>query len=226
MSMLFFAYNAKELGAKSVGLVAPYLGYMRQDKRFHEGEAITSRHFAHMLSGVFDRLITIDPHLHRYHSLDEIYTIPSCVLHASDLIVEWVKGRVESPLFIGPDSESEQWVSQVARRAGAPFIVLDKERSGDYQVAISSPKIDAYRNTHTPVLVDDIISTARTMIETVKHLELLEARPAVCIGVHAVFADQAYEALQKEHVHQVISCNTIVHHSNAIDVSSLIASAL
>ncbi|MGD8326420.1 MAG: ribose-phosphate diphosphokinase, partial [Sphingomonadales bacterium] len=123
MSLMFFARTAKELGAKSVGLVAPYLGYMRQDKRFHEGEAITSNIFAAFISEYFDSLITVDPHLHRHKSLREIYSIPTKVIHAADAIAEWIKDNIEKPVLIGPDAESDQWVSEVAQKAGAPYIV-------------------------------------------------------------------------------------------------------
>lgn len=52
--LLFAAYTARELGAVSVGLIAPYLAYMRQDKRFSDGESVSSRHFARLLSGAVD----------------------------------------------------------------------------------------------------------------------------------------------------------------------------
>ena len=107
-----------------VGLVAPYLAYMRQDRRFKPGEAVTSREVAQLLSGAFDWLVTVDPHLHRYTSLAEIYRIPTHVTHAAPLISQWIKANVPRALVIGPDSESEQWVSAVASEAGAPFTVL------------------------------------------------------------------------------------------------------
>lgn len=87
MTIMFFAKTAKELGAKSVGLIAPYLGYMRQDKRFHEGEAITSNIFAAFISEHFDSLVTVDPHLHRHKDMSEIYTIPAKVVHAAGAIL-------------------------------------------------------------------------------------------------------------------------------------------
>ena len=40
-------------------------------------EAITSRTYARVLSSTFDFLLTIDPHLHRWPSLEAIYTIRS-----------------------------------------------------------------------------------------------------------------------------------------------------
>lgn len=218
---LYYLSNvAKDLGAKSTCLIAPYLAYMRQDKIFREGEGITSRYFAHLLSQFTDSLITIDPHLHRIQNLAEIYNIPTTVVHAAHHISEWIKNNISKPLLVGPDTESKQWVADVAREVDAPYIVLQKSRLGDRKVEISIPQLDAYRN-YTPVLIDDIISTARTMIETVKCLIKEGMKPPICIGVHGVFADTAYEDLLSCGVAKVVTCNTIPHKSNDIDVSDL-----
>jgi ribose-phosphate pyrophosphokinase len=108
LPLLFAAATARELGASKVGLVAPYLAYMRQDRRFKPGEAVTSREIAGLLSDAFDWLVTVDPHLHRYSALSDIYTIPTRVVHAAPLISDWIKTHVASPLIIGPDNESGQ----------------------------------------------------------------------------------------------------------------------
>ena len=225
MTIMFFAQTAKELGAKSVDLIAPYLGYMRQDKRFHEGEAITSNIFAAFLSQHFDNLITVDPHLHRHKAMNEIYTIPAKVVHAADAIADWLKDHVENPVLIGPDEESDQWVSDVAQRAGAAYTVLTKTRHGDKDVEVSVPDVDQYKD-HTPVLVDDIISTARTMIAAAGHLKEAGMKPPVCIGVHAVFAGDGYEALQQAGAGKIVTCNSIPHETNDIDLSRLLAANL
>ena len=221
MPLMFFAETAREMGALSVNLIAPYLGYMRQDKRFHEGEAISSPLFARFISQHFDSLITIDPHLHRYKSLDEIYTIPATLLHAYLPIANWIKAHIEKPFLIGPDEESVQWVSAVAKAIDAPYTVLEKTRYGDQDVAISVPKIEEYQD-FVPVLVDDIISTARTMIETIRHLTKMNVKPPVCIGVHALFAGDAWENLKNEDLQAIVTCNTVPHPTNAIDLSDLI----
>lgn len=222
LPLLFAAATARELGARSIGLVSPYLAYMRQDRRFQEGEAVTSVQFAKLLSGAVDWLVTIDPHLHRYGALDEIYSMPSAVLHAAPLLSQWIAREVERPLLIGPDSESEQWVASVAREASAPFLVLEKTRRGDRDVEISAPEIEKWRD-HTPVLVDDIVSTAHTMIETVRHLRNAGMKPPVCIAIHGVFADNAYEDLCAAGAERVVTANTIPHSSNRIDVTPLLA---
>jgi ribose-phosphate pyrophosphokinase len=171
LPLIFAAGAARELGARAVGLIAPYLPYLRQDRRFNPGEAISSRHFAQLLSRDVDWLVTVDPHLHRYKSLSEIYGVPTLALHAAPLLSDWISREVERPLLIGPDSESEQWVGAVARDAGAPSIVLRKHRRGDREVEIEAPDIARWSG-RTPVLVDDIVSTARTMIETVRILRI------------------------------------------------------
>ena len=225
LPLLFLCNLLRDLKAKSIGLVAPYLAYMRQDKQFNPGEAITSEYFAKLLSSFVDRLITIDPHLHRRVSMKEIYSIPCEVLHAAGLISEWIKKNIPNALIIGPDSESEQWVSEVANDAGVPFIVLQKIRHGDSDVEVSIPQIEKYKD-HTPVLVDDIISTARTMIETVIHLKNAGMKLPVCIGVHAVFSVGSYDDLVKSGVNRVVTCNTIEHESNNIDISRLLSSVI
>lgn len=222
--LLLVAGTARELGATSVGLIAPYLAYMRQDQRFLPGEAISSIYFARSLSHAVDWLVTADPHLHRRHSLDEIYSIPSRVVHAALPIAAWIQASVNSPLLIGPDAESEQWVAAVAHAAGAPYVILQKIRHGDHDVEISVPEVERWRAC-TPVLVDDIISTAHTMMETVAHLHKAQLAAPVCIGVHAVFAGDAYEKLLASNVACVLTCHTIPHVSNAIDLSDLLAEA-
>ncbi|MBX9805367.1 MAG: ribose-phosphate pyrophosphokinase [Alphaproteobacteria bacterium] len=223
--LIFLAETARELGAKRVGLVCPYLAYMRQDKRFHPGEAITSTYFARVLSEAFDWVLTVDPHLHRRHSLDEIYTIPSQVIHATDAIVKWVMSHVEQPLFIGPDAESVQWVSSIARLSKAPFVILEKTRTGDREVSVTFPDMSAFMS-HTPVLVDDIISTARTMIETVVHVNQKGMNPPVCIGVHGIFAGDAYISLIQAGASKVVTCNTIPHPTNGIDLMPALSEAI
>lgn len=220
-ALMFFAKTAKELGAKSVQLIAPYLGYMRQDKRFHDGEAITSNIFAAFLSQHFDGLVTVDPHLHRHKAMSEIYTVPVTVLHAADAVAEWIRKNIDKPVLIGPDEESDQWVKEVAAKANAPYTVLLKTRRGDSEVEVSVPEIGQYKDC-TPVLVDDIISTARTMIETVQHVVKAGMKPPVCIGIHAVFAGEAWEALKSSGVGAIITSNTISHPSNKIDVVPLL----
>lgn len=225
LPLIFFSKTVKELGAKKIGLIAPYLAYMRQDKRFSTGECISSRHFSGLLSQHFDWLMTIDPHLHRYKSLDEIYTIPTILLHAQDKIIEWIQGNIKNPVIIGPDAESKQWAGSIASKANIPYLILQKNRRGDREVNVSLSNLSEFLSC-TPVLIDDIISTGSTMIETIKHLKKIEINPPVCIGIHAIFTKNSYQALKNTGHTRIITCNTIDHMTNTIDLSGLIINAL
>jgi ribose-phosphate pyrophosphokinase len=221
--LYFAASTARELGALSVGLVSPYLAYMRQDARFKDGEAVASRVFARWLSATVDWLVALDPHLHRHAALSEVYSIPTAVASSTAAISRWIANNVRAPLVIGPDAESVQWVSAVAAGAGCPYIVLQKARHGDRDVDIALPAIEQAWRERTPVLVDDIISTARTMATAAEQLRSANIPKAVCIGVHALFCGDALQALQAAGVGQVVTCNSIAHATNAIDVLPEIA---
>jgi ribose-phosphate pyrophosphokinase len=232
LPLYFMAQTVRDLGADEVYLAAPYLAYMRQDDRFQQGEGITSRYFGRLLSSAVDGLITVDPHLHRFAALDQVYSVPTRAVRAAPRIADWVRDNVERPALIGPDAESEQWVKAVAAELDCPSLVLRKVRRGDREVAISplaegvssGAPIDWSR--HTPVLVDDIVATARTMIETLSQLRRSGAPPPICIGVHAVFSQSAYDDLRSAGASRVVTCNTIPHPSNAIDVMDLVADAI
>lgn len=223
--LLFLADALRELGANTVGLVAPYLPYMRQDTRFLPGEAITSRSFAKLVSAAFDRLVTVDPHLHRHRSMDELYGIAAAVVPAAPAIAAWVQTQVARPHLIGPDEESAQWVSEVAALVGCPHSVFLKQRLGDREVRLTLPDMQALGG-HTPVLVDDIISSGHTLAAAIRRLLEMGFAAPVCVGVHAVFSGDATVLLHNAGAARVVTCNTLRHPSNAIDVSGALAEAV
>jgi ribose-phosphate pyrophosphokinase len=218
LKLLFAAAAARAQGARSVGLIAPYLAYMRQDRVFHEGEALTSVTYARLLSSAVDWLVTVDPHLHRHPNLSAIYAIPSAAVSAAGPIAEWIGREVPKPFLIGPDEESAQWVGEIAGRAGAPFALLRKMRSGDYDVSLDGSDTDL--GERTPVIVDDIVSSARTMAAAVRFLRAKGAAMPVCIAVHAVFSDDALQHLQEAGPARIVTTDTIGHATNAIEIAA------
>ena len=220
--LLFAADAARDLGAKRVGLAAPYLCYMRQDKRFRPGEAVTSRSFAALISRHFDWLVTIDPHLHRYRALDEIYGIPTRALHAGPVIADWIIRNVAKPYLIGPDSESSQWIEAVAAACSAPWAVLAKTRTGD--MSVSETRLSAPLAGRTPVLLDDIISSGATILEALRQLPA-DTEPAVAIAIHALCSDDTRRALVAKGA-RLVSTNSIPNPAAMIDVVPLLAGSV
>ena len=220
LPLLFLVDTLRELGAISVGLIAPYLSYMRQDRRFLDGEAITSKIFAKSLSHHIDYLVTVDPHLHRYHSLDEIYSVPSKVVQGAPALAKWLKDQSDL-LLVGPDSESEQWVSEIAKYSGHPFIIGDKIRHGDRDVEITLPDVSAYTEL-TAVIIDDVISSGQTILCCIDALHNAGIRNIKCAAVHGIFADGVDQKLLDAGLSALITSNTIAHSSNVVDISPLL----
>lgn len=224
LPMLFFAKLAKSLGAKKVGLVCPYMAYMRQDKVFHQGEGITAQYFSHLIDEHFDWLVTVDPHLHRIKQLSELYQIPAKVVHAAPQISQWIGANIKNPFIIGPDSESEQWISEMANQVGCHYVILRKTRLGDKQVKIELPDSINLQGCK-PVFIDDIISSGTTMTEAIKVLRPLTNASPVCIAIHPIYAEHALSSITSLGA-KLVSCNTINDPTNQIDLQSLLSEAI
>ncbi len=224
LPLTFAANTAREFGARSVGLIAPYLAYMRQDHRFAPGQAVSAPIFARFLQETVDWLVTADPHLHRIHSLGALFDIPTRRIETAPLLAEWIKANVPDAVLLGPDGESRQWVAEVARLVGRPFEVLEKVRSGDREVLVSVPQNEALM-AGTPVILDDIASSGRTMIEAIARLADSGCRPPVCVVIHAVFSGDAYEQILKAGAARIVTTNSIPHESNAISLADPLADA-
>ena len=221
LPLLLAAAALRDLGATRIGLAAPYLGYMRQDRRFKDGEAITSTDFARLLSASFDWIATIDPHLHRHSAMSEIYTIPAPVGHATSVLARYVRQHANGAFLIGPDEESEQWVAAVAAAAGVSHVTLSKERRGDRDVVISFPDLSAFAGK-TPVFVDDVISSGRTMEVAVQRLRDLGFSRPVCLAAHGILADDAHARLVAAGATVVVT-NTIPGPAALLDIHPLFA---
>lgn len=224
VELLIAAPTARELGAKRLVLISPYLAYMRQDMEFTPGEAVSQRHIARLLAQQFDQVITIDPHLHRIASLDEVMPAGCGVaLSAARLLGEWVAAQVPGALLIGPDEESAQWVSEAAKAGDLRHAIGRKVRLGDSQVSLALPDVDV---AGLPVvLLDDMASTGRTLIGSAQEL-LARGASSVDVAVtHALFNGDALPALRAAGVRHVWSSNAVAHASNAVSVAPLLAQA-
>ena len=73
LALLFASEALRRGGAKRLVLVAPYLCYMRQDAAFYQGEAISQKVIGSLLAGSFDRIVTVDAHLHRTTDIRDVF---------------------------------------------------------------------------------------------------------------------------------------------------------
>lgn len=224
MAAVFAIHTAKDLGAKKVTFVAPYLAYMRQDKRFHDGECVSAHVMARLLSEA-DHVLAIDPHLHRIKRLQDIFSTKADSLTADPVFADYLKKTHPNAIIMGPDGESSQWAKTIADRIGLESVILSKKRYTATKVRTIIHAPPEHFRGRDVVIVDDIISTGNTMIEPIKQLKAFGAKKITCVAVHGVFALNALQRLRKLGAN-VISTNTIDNPVSKIDIAPLIADAL
>jgi ribose-phosphate pyrophosphokinase len=198
---------------------------MRQDIAFHDGEAVSQRIIGHWLASLFDPVITVDPHLHRISQLSEVLPAQrSITLSAGPLLAAFLHQRIGKALLVGPDSESRQWVAQIAEHAGMEYLVAEKQRFSDKDVHIKVPSRDLHGRP--VVIVDDVASTARTLAVTAQQLRGAGATEIHCCITHAIFAEDAEAVLRDAGISHIWSTDSILHSSNTIELCDILATAV
>jgi ribose-phosphate pyrophosphokinase len=225
VELLMAARTARELGARHLTLVAPYLAYMRQDMAFKPGEAVSQRIVGRFLADLFDAVITLDPHLHRIDTLDEAIPLKQAIaISGAPLLADHIASQRTHALLVGPDEEALQWVALAARRQGWDHAVCRKTRHGDQEVDIELPALSVV--DRAVVLIDDVASSGETLARAA---ELLLAAGAASVDVavtHALFAPGAVQRVRGAGVREIWSTDCIAHASNAVSIVPVVAGTL
>ena len=225
IELLLCATTARELGAKRLTLVAPYLCYMRQDFANQPGVAVSQRIIGKMLATLFDDVLTVDPHLHRIALLDQAIPIKNAIsLTAADEIGRFLKQKLEYALLLGPDSESEQWVANIANKIGFDYCIAHKERRGDKQIEMTLPD---HNFLNKPiVIIDDMASTGRTLGKAARLLQAACAGDIYVVVTHALFCEDAETHILQAGIKTIWSTDSIEHPTSCIKLDALLANAI
>jgi len=225
VELLLAARAAREFGARRLTLVAPYLCYMRQDKAFSPGEAVSQAIIGGWLAGLFERVVTVDPHLHRTATLSQALPGTEAVtLSAAPLMGEYLRTLPGTPFLIAPDEEAQQWVARIAELSGARFVVASKQRHDDRDVRVDLP--DGDLRGQTVVVVDDIVSTGETMAAAVRLARAGGAAQVHCLATHALFCEDALGLLKAAGADNIVSSDSVSHVTNGLRLASVLAAAI
>ena len=227
VQVLLAASALRDLGANRVVLIAPYLGYMRQDQAFTPGEAVSQRVIGGIIASAFDALVTVDPHLHRTPSLDSV--VPGIVainVSAAATIAQAIAAIVApNTILVGPDAESRPWVEAVAAPLGLDVMIGAKVRRGDRNVEIELP--DKHRASGRPVmLVDDLISSGGTLITCARQLLDAGATHVGAVATHCLAGESDLETLAASGISPLLATDTVPGTAACIQMALALAEAI
>jgi len=212
---------AKDFGAKKVILVATYFPYMRQDTHFYNFDSFSSKYVTKLFLE-FDKVITLDPHLHRIKNL-KILSDKLSHITVNKIVADYIKKKFKNNFtIVGPDGESSQWNEPVAKMLGKEVVVLKKQRFSSFKIKVHEEGIHKFEK-HV-ILIDDIISTGRTLSGALALARKQGARKLYCIGIHGLLVGNAVELITKHA--KLITTNTIPTKFSKIDVSPAIVEEL
>ena len=214
---LFLLQNAaKEAGAKKITVVIPYYGYARQDTLFQEGEAISAKAIAELISINADMIITVDPH--KEHILDFFSTnAKSCT--AVPEIANYLKQK-KLDLILAPDKGALNRAKQASNIIGCNFDYMEKTRIDGTTVEIKPKTLDVQNKN--VAIIDDIISTGGTMAKSIKELKYQGAKKVYVSCTHGLFAGDAIKKLSISGCDEIIATDTIYSNYSTVHVASSI----
>jgi len=224
MELFFILDLINELGAKEVTVVIPYLAYMRQDKRFREGEVVSIKVVSRLIESFnVDRVILVD--VHSRMVLDS-FNVDVAEVSAMPLIGSYFSSiDLVNPFVLAPDKKALILAERVAEKIGCKYDFLEKRRdriTGEIKTYFKEINVKG----RDVVIVDDIISTGGTIANAAEMARSLGARRIYAACTHALLVKNALMRLSSAGVFEIIGTDTIESNVSKVSVAPAIVSVL
>lgn len=226
MELFLILHTARDLGADAIKVFVPYLAYSRQDERFLDGECLSASMMAEIIEELgADALYTVDVH---NENLLKMYKIPVYNLTASgELARYFAKKDLEDPFIIAPDDEdlAIRRAKHAARVLETEYDALEKRRDR-YTGEIVTYKKDLRVRERDAIIIDDIISTGKTVANAARILKEQGAR-RVLVGVsHALLIGDSVGIIMENGVEEIVGTDSVINEYAKVSVAPVLARAL
>lgn len=195
----------KRSSASRVTAVMPYYGYARQDKKDKPRVPITAKLVADLVSAAgADRILTMDVHAAQ---ISGYFDIPVDHLFAAPVLLDAIRAMEQPDLIIvAPDAGGVARARAIAKRLDCDLAIVDKRRFAANQAEVMNVIGDV--EGHPVLIIDDIIDTGGTLVNTVEALLAHGATKAYAAGIHAVLSGPALERINESGLEKVFVTNT------------------
>ena len=189
----------------SISLVIPYMAYARQDKQFNQGEPLSARAVARVLSQNVERVITVNIH---EEDVLRHFMAPATNLTLAEEIGEYIRRLdLTAPLILAPDEGAWKFACDIAAVGDWDSDHLEKTRFSGENVSMAPKNLAV--NGRDVVIVDDIISTGGTLATATSMLYAQGARVIHAMCVHGVMTGGAYTHLISAGIRDIVCSDTI-----------------
>jgi len=224
MQLFLMADVAKDLGAKRVTAVVPYLAYARQDKRFLPGEAISVETFIRLIeaSGT-NRFLTVN--IHKEGILKK-FRIPAENLSAITLLAEHLKKKgLVGAFSLAPDEGALELAKEANRvlEGGCGWLRKERDRLTG-EIRVEEKKFDV--EGRDVIVFDDIISTGGTIAAAVKILKMQGAKRVYAACPHPLLVGEARRKIMQGGAEEIVGTDCVPSPVSVVSVAPLIAEAL
>jgi ribose-phosphate pyrophosphokinase len=222
VELLLMLDALRDLNTTQTHAVTPYLAYMRQDKRFTEGESLSAKTILKVLHELSDSLTMVNCHFLNEPGEAVYNHVNFMNLDATPILARSIREKAPNPVIIAPDKGSLGYAKAAAHTLDCEFNHLSKTRLSGTEVTIKPKELNV--KGKDVIILDDIISTGGTIIEAVKVIR--GWHPAsISVGcVHGLFLN-GVEPFQAT-VDRLVSTDTIENPASKVSVADLIAKDL
>ncbi len=209
IELLLIIDALKRASAARITAVIPYFAYARQDRKLKSRVPISSKMLADLLDAVgVDRILTMDLHAGQ---IQGFFNVPTDHLYASKALVEKIKAeKIENLVIVSPDAGGVPRAVEVAENLGAGLAVIEKMR----KPGIGNVKLRFFIGDvrgKNALIVDDIIDTAGTVLQTVDKLKEEGADDIYIACSHPVLSGPGLQRMRNKDIKRVFVTDTIPH---------------
>ncbi len=205
VELLLICDALKRMKVKEIIGVVPWLGYSKQDKVFREGEPLSIEVIAKILKVAgLNKLITID--LHNRKIID-YFRIPVVHLSAVEVLAKEVRVDAET-VVVAPDKGAVSKSKELARLLKSPVVTIDKERdlkSGKVNVL----GIQGEVKNKKVVIIDDMIATGSTLVETANFLKKREVQSIKVLVTHHLYVQGVQAKLDQSLIDELVVTDSV-----------------
>ena len=207
MELLILLDAARRASARRITAVLPYFGYARQDRKDQPRVPITAKLVANLITVAgADRVLTMDLHAGQ---IQGFFDIPLDHLFAVNTFVEYFSQErtLTDLVVVSPDVGGIKMARAYAKRLHASLAMVDKRRVNDMEAEVMD--IMGEVRGKNALIVDDLVSTAGSLVEAVRALKEAGAREVVAAITHPVLSGPAQERLSASPLKELVVTDTI-----------------